>query len=87
MSLHVLDPTHEGDALGFQLAPRLGSLQGATVGLISNGKKGTKPFFDAIERELIETQGVAQVVRAAGARPGRFGRLHAKSVSSGEHLR
>ena len=63
MTLHVLDPTHEGDALGFQLAPRLSSLKGATVGLISNGKKGTRPFFDAIEQELLEKQGVARVVR------------------------
>ena len=63
MNMHVLDPTHEGGTQGFELAPRLGSLQGATVGLISNGKKGTRPFFDAIEQELIDTLGVAQVVR------------------------
>ncbi len=34
-----------------------------TVGIVSNGKYGTKPFFDAFERELIERHGVAAVVR------------------------
>ena len=63
MSLEILDPTHETDPRDFTPATRLASLAGATVGLLSNGKKGTKPFFDALERELIETHGVAKVVR------------------------
>ena len=63
MSIQVLDPTHEADGQGFEPAPRLTSLQGKTVGLLSNGKYGTKPFFDAIERELIEEKGVAKVIR------------------------
>jgi len=64
MNLDILDPTHEGDAESFALAVRLPSLRDTTVGLLSNGKKGSKPFFDAIENELLETHGVAKVVRA-----------------------
>lgn len=63
MSIEILDPTHEGASLDFAMATRLGGLSGATVGIISNGKVGTKPFFDAIERELLDNYGVAQVVR------------------------
>ncbi|MDD9906999.1 MAG: hypothetical protein OXT06_25775 [Rhodospirillaceae bacterium] len=61
--MEILDPTHEADAGGFALASRLSALQGATVGIISNGKKNTIPFFDAFESELKETYGVAEVVR------------------------
>ncbi|MBL4721904.1 MAG: hypothetical protein JKY20_12345 [Alphaproteobacteria bacterium] len=63
MSLQILDPTHEGAAREFALAPRQQTLEGMTIGVISNGKKSTKPFFDAMEKELIETYGVATVVR------------------------
>lgn len=65
MTIEVLDPTH-GDAGGpaeFAAAERLSSLAGATVGVISNGKLGTAPFFDALERELRDGHGVGEVVR------------------------
>lgn len=62
MSIEVLDPTYGGGGRAFQRAPRLPSLQGKTVGLISNGKKGTVRFFAALERELIQTHGAAQVI-------------------------
>ncbi len=61
--MEILDPTHEGESPDFAPASRLKSLDGTTIGVISNGKKGTKPFFDALERELIEKYGVATVVR------------------------
>ncbi len=61
--MEILDPTHEGEAPDFAPACRLHSLDGATIGVISNGKKGTKPFFDALEQELVETYGVATIVR------------------------
>jgi len=67
MSIEVLDPSHENDARTFAPAKRLANLEGATVGIISNGKKGTKPFFDAVERELVEGYGVARVVRLTKA--------------------
>jgi hypothetical protein len=63
MTMEILDPTHEGASPDFAPAARLPSLGGATIGVISNGKKGTKPFFDALERELIDKYGVANVVR------------------------
>lgn len=63
MSIQFLDPTHEAGSSEFAPAPRLASLKGATVAIISNGKKNTKPFFDAVEQELRQRQGVADVVR------------------------
>lgn len=63
MSIEFLDPTHENVTTGFTLAPRLPTLAGAVVAIISNGKKGTLPFFDAFERELVAAHGVAEVVR------------------------
>lgn len=63
MSIDILDPTYEADSETFKPAPRLATLQGTTICLLSNGKKGSKPFFDAVEKELLETQGVAKVVR------------------------
>jgi hypothetical protein len=63
MTLQILDPTHEGAVGGFALASRLSALEGATVGIISNGKKNTIPFFDAFEDELKSHYGVAEVVR------------------------
>lgn len=59
----VLDPTFEEDPEAFALAPRPLSLRGATVGVISNGKQSTRPFFDHLERMLREEWGVAEVVR------------------------
>ena len=63
MPIEFLDPTHEADAVGLTRAGRLASLDGATVAIISNGKKNTKPFFDAMADELRETHNVADVVR------------------------
>lgn len=63
MSIEFLDPTHEASAAGLTRAARLSSLDGATVAIISNGKKNTKPFFDALADELLETHKVADVVR------------------------
>lgn len=67
MNIEVLDPTHESDPAGFTAAPRLARLRGARLGIISNGKQGTEPFFDALERELCDTHGVAQVLRLVKA--------------------
>ena len=63
LTIQILDPTHEGSSPDFVLATRLQSLEGITIGIISNGKKSTKPFFDALERNLIEMFNVAAVVR------------------------
>ena len=63
MTIEVLDPTHGAPTQNFDLAQRIETLDGATIGVISNGKQGTRPFFDALERELVDGYGVAEVVR------------------------
>ena len=63
MSIQVLNPTHEGDFKSFKAAEGLKSLKGAKVGIISNGKKGTFHFFNALEELLIKNHGVKKVIR------------------------
>ncbi len=63
MSIQVLNPTHEGDFKSFKAAKGLKSLKGAKVGIISNGKKGTFHFFNALEELLIKNHGVKKVIR------------------------
>lgn len=63
MTIEVLDPTYGDNTTEFALAPRPTDLQGRIVGIISNGKHGTRPFFDAIENELLANYGVSEVVR------------------------
>ncbi len=62
MTFRVLDPTPEKAPPRDQKAPRLDTLQGKTVGFISNGKEGTKGFFGHLDRILREEYGVANVV-------------------------
>ena len=62
MSLEILNPTHEETIEVTTLADRLPDLSGITVGIISNGKQGTRPFFDALESEL-RSRGVGEVER------------------------
>ena len=62
MILRVLDPTNETNAPGIKPAVRLLSLQGKTIGFISNGKEGTKGYFTRLEGMLREKFGVAEVV-------------------------
>ena len=78
--IRVLDPTNEMKAAGAPPAPRLASLAGKTVGIITNGKEGTKGYFTHLERMLREELGVADVVwrtksnySAPGRRPHRRG--------------
>jgi hypothetical protein len=60
--MRVLDPTHELKETAAVLAPRLLSLQGKTVGIVTNAKEGTKGYFTHLERLLREEAGVAEVV-------------------------
>jgi hypothetical protein len=62
MTMRVLDPTNETRAAGVSRAPRLASLQGKTIGIITNAKEGTKGYFTHLERLLREELGVADVV-------------------------
>ncbi len=60
--MRILDPSHEEGAAGFAPAARLAALEGATIGVISNGKEGTKGFFSAFEQTLKERYGVGEVI-------------------------
>ena len=62
MTYRVLDPTSEAEAVATTLAPRLESLAGKTVGIISNGKEGTRGFFAHLEDILRSDLQVANVV-------------------------
>ena len=63
MSIEFLNPTHEESSRDYIIAPKLSSLNGATVGIISNGKKGTYPFFEAFEKNLVTDFGVNKIIR------------------------
>jgi len=63
MAIEVLDPTYEGDTSSFKYAAGLKNLEGATVGIISNGKKGTLHFFNALEDLLKNKYKVGEVLR------------------------
>ena len=62
MPIQTLDPSNENSTAIGKPAPRLNALVGKTVGIISNGKEGTKGFFRHTERILREEHGVANVV-------------------------
>ena len=62
MTLRIFDPTNEMKATGISLAPRLASLEGKTVGIITNAKEGTKGYFTHLERMLRRDMGVTDVV-------------------------
>ena len=47
--MELMDPSHEQQLDGSEPAARISSLNGAVVGLISNGKENTLPFFDRVE--------------------------------------
>jgi hypothetical protein len=49
-------------ATGVMLAPRLASLDGKTVGIITNAKEGTRGYFTHLERILRDEMGAADVV-------------------------
>lgn len=59
--IDVLDPTYEEQAASLVAAPRLDTLAGATIGVISNGKQGTGRFFDAVRDHLIHAYDAADV--------------------------
>ena len=62
MIVRVLDPTNEMKVAGASLAPRLSSLKGKTVGIITNAKEGTKGYFTHLDRMLRQEMGVADMV-------------------------
>jgi hypothetical protein len=70
--MYVLDPTAEADPLPVALAPRLDSLRGRRIGLLSNGKTGSNPFFDHLEamlRREWQPQDVVRLVKSNYSAP------------------
>jgi len=63
MTMELMNPSHEQQLVASEPAQRVNSLQGAVVGLISNGKENTTPFFDQVESILRTKYGVSEVVR------------------------
>ena len=63
MTIEVLDPTHEGDSREFKIASGLKDLKGSRIGIISNGKRGTYPFFNTFEELLKSKYEVKEVIR------------------------
>ena len=61
--IEVLDPTYEDDGSSFRYASGLENLENATVGIISNGKKGTFHFFNTMENLLKKKYKVDKVIR------------------------
>ena len=61
MTIEILDPTYEESASDLAISPRLQTLDGLTVGIVSNGKHGTGRFFDALADHLRSHHGVAAV--------------------------
>ncbi len=60
--MRVLDPTNEMKLVGAALAPRLSSLEGKTIGIVTNAKEGTRGYFTHLERLLRDEMRVADVV-------------------------
>lgn len=61
MSFEVLNPTWATEASSFAYAERLPTLEGAVIGIVSNGKHGTRPFFAALAEALQRDHRVAEV--------------------------
>jgi hypothetical protein len=60
----VLNPTYDQPPThAAPLPARPPVLKGATVGILSNGKVGTRTYFDHLERLVRDEWGVADVVR------------------------
>ncbi len=63
MTIEVLDPSYDERASALEPAARLERVAGTTLGIVSNGKRGTVGFFDALEAELRDRYDVAEVIR------------------------
>ena len=62
MTVRVLDPRLDPELEPLALAKALGSLDGATIGLLDNAKIGTARFYDRLEA-LLKQHGVREIVR------------------------
>ena len=65
--MYILDPTAEARPERVAMAPRPVSLEHATIGLLSNGKPITSPFFDKLESMLRAHWNPTQILRLSKA--------------------
>jgi len=65
--MKLVNPVVVASTVGAQLAPRLSSLDGMTIGLWSNGKLNANELLDACEAELRSRHAIAGVVRGGPA--------------------
>ena len=70
MTLRVLDPRQSAEGEPVVMAPPLGKLDGAVVGLLDNAKIGTAKFYDHLEA-ILKSHGVRDVVRRRKADSSR----------------
>lgn len=52
MTIQFLNPVQEAEANPATLAPRLSSLDGATLGFLTNGKENAERLLDYVAEEL-----------------------------------
>jgi hypothetical protein len=63
MPITLIDPRAESSRQQGNVAPRLTTLRGKTVGLLDISKPGGSFFLDHLERLLTERHSVAEVIR------------------------
>ena len=62
MTFTLVDPTLPVSGAGVALAPRPDSLEGAVIGLVSNGKTHAPAILQRVAQHLIETHGARDAV-------------------------
>ena len=61
----IIDPTSRRNVEAGSLAPRKGSLQGATVGLLNSTKRNSDILLAAVGEELKERFGVKELIEVS----------------------
>jgi hypothetical protein len=68
-NVRLVPPTGWGIDLQFCGAPRLPSFDGATIGLLANGKANSEAVLELIAAELAASHRIAGIVRATKPHP------------------
>ena len=69
--LEVLDPTSDHIPAGAVIAPRPSTLEGTTIGLLSNGKPYAAGFLEMVEEVLADRYRFRTVVARNKGNPSR----------------
>lgn len=64
MNIIFLDPSQAADTVPSGMAPRLKSLAGARIGLLSNGKSNSVRLLAMIGKELQSQYGAGELISA-----------------------